>query len=95
MRMTLTVLAALLAGSATAQTEDHTKAAEIIAPMLQELAPGKGGEVLTACVVANSTPEELATILAAGAPGPEAAAVVNAVVARPETLACLQAAAQQ
>jgi hypothetical protein len=92
---TLVAIALLSGTQAMAQTPEHDAALTLITPMLQEVAPGAGGQVLAACVVANATAEELATMAAATAPSAEIGGIVNAIIARPETLACLQAAAQQ
>ena len=73
----LALAAALLAGPALAQMSDEqTRAYGVIAPMLQELTPD--APVLAACVVTVAAPEEVG-------------AVVSAVLARAETVGCIQA----
>jgi hypothetical protein len=95
MRLSAITLFAVLAGTcALAQTEVHDKAIALIGPMMQEVAPGRGGEVFTACVVSLATPEELAAFAAAPGPSQEVGAMVTTVLARPETMACAQTALQ-
>lgn len=91
----ITVYAALAGTAAFAQTPAHDAATALIGPMLQEVAPGRGGEVFTACVVAAATPEELAAFAAAPAPSQEVGAMVTTVLARPETMTCAQTALAQ
>jgi len=83
---------AALPAAAAAQTAAHDRAAALIGPMLQELAPGRGGEVFTTCIVAAATPEELATLAAAPAPSQAVGQMINAILARPVVLACVQQA---
>ena len=90
----LALIVTLIGGAAMAQTADHDKALALVTPMLQELAPGAGGQVLAACVVGTATPAELATMVAAPGPSAEIGTVINAILSRPESIACIQAAAQ-
>ena len=47
------------AGAALAQDEAQVAAAQtLVLPMMQEMTPGKAGEILTGCVIAAATPEE-------------------------------------
>ncbi|NCO87257.1 MAG: hypothetical protein GW886_11580 [Rhodobacterales bacterium] len=95
---TLTALAigaaAPLTVATTAEADEamRTAATSVVTPMMQEVAPGRGGEIFTACVIQNATEEEIA-VIAMGAvtgPSPEIGALVSAILARPETLACAQ-----
>jgi uncharacterized membrane protein YeaQ/YmgE (transglycosylase-associated protein family) len=94
-RLAAAVIALIAGTHAMALTPDQDKALALIGPMLQEVAPGAGGQVLATCVVGAATPEELAQLVAATGPSAEVGAIINAVIARPETIACLQAAAGQ
>lgn len=84
----------LIPGAALAQSETETATA-LVLPMIQEIQPGPAGEVLTGCIIATATPEEIATFAAAPGPSAEIGAVINGILQRPETMQCLQAAAQQ
>ena len=64
----------------------------LIAPMLDEIAPGAPGAALTTCVVANATPEEITTLAAATGPNDEVGAMVTAILARQPTIDCATAA---
>lgn len=92
----IVLAAALMAGSvgSLAAQDAATAAKALLLPMLQETAPGKAGEVLTDCVIAVATPEELAALAAAGAPSMEVGAAITAILGRPEATACISAAAQ-
>jgi len=93
-RKTLLALTmAALPAAAAAQSAAHDQAAALIGPMLQEMAPGRGGEVFTACIIAAATPEELAALVAAPAPSQAVGQLINTILARPEVLACVQQAA--
>jgi len=81
------------AAAALAQSPGHDRAATLIGPMMQEIAPGKGGEVFTACIVAQATPEEIAAFAAAPGPTAEVGAAITAILNRPATVTCAQAAA--
>jgi hypothetical protein len=59
--------------------------------MIQEQIPGYHGQVVTACIVAQARPEEKAQLAAAPGPSADLAPTVNAVLARPETIGCIQA----
>ena len=90
------VLALGPAGAALAQDQAQLAAAQaLVLPMLQEMAPGKAGEVLTGCVMAAASPEEIAALAAAGAPSQQIGAMITAILARPEATSCMSAAADQ
>lgn len=86
------VVLASVAAVAAAQSPDHDKAAALIGPMMQEVAPGRGGEVFTVCVVAQATPEEIAALAAAPGPSEAVGTIVTAILNRPDVLACAQQA---
>ena len=78
-----------------AATDAATAAATaLITPMLDEIAPGAPGVALTTCVIANATPEELATLSAATGPSDDIGAMVSAILARQPTIDCATAALQ-
>ena len=82
------------AGAALAQDQAQLAAAQaLVLPMLQEMAPGKAGEVLTGCVLTAASPDEIATLAAAGAPSQQIGAMITAILARPDATACMSAAA--
>ena len=72
------------------QTEEDARASAVVLPMIAEMIPGYHGQVVTACIVASAQPAEKAQLAAAAGPTPELAPVVNAVLARPETVSCIQ-----
>ncbi len=89
-------LLALGATAALAQDEAQIAAAQaLVLPMLQEMAPGRAGEVLTGCVIAAAMPEEIAMLAAAGAPSTEIGAMLSEVLARPAATDCISAAASE
>ena len=78
-----------------AATDAATVAATaLITPMLDEIAPGAPGVALTTCVIANATPEELATLSVAAGPSDDIGAMVSAILARQPTIDCATAALQ-
>jgi hypothetical protein len=84
------------AGASMAQDEAQLAAAQaLVLPMLQEMAPGKAGEVLTGCALAAASPDEIAAIASAGAPSREIGALITAILARPAATACISAASGQ
>jgi len=86
----------LLAAPVLAQTSDEdSRANAVVLPMIQEQVAGYHAEVVTSCIVASAQPEEKAQLAAAAGPSPELAPIVNAVIARPETIQCIQAALSQ
>ena len=88
----LTLALGLLAAPVLAQTSpEDAQASAVVLPMIQELIPGYHGQVVTACIVAQAQPAEKATLASASAPSSELAPIVNAVLARPETISCIQA----
>ena len=94
------MLAAMLAvaplGAAMAQDEAQLAAAQaLVLPMMQEMTPGKAGEILTGCVLAAATPEEVTSFAAAGGPSAAIGAVITEILARPAATACISAAAGQ
>jgi hypothetical protein len=90
--VTLSLALALLALPALAQqTAEDTQANAVVLPMIQEQIPGYHGQVVTACIVAQASPEEKAQLAAAPGPSAELAPIVNAVLARTETVGCIQA----
>jgi hypothetical protein len=93
--MTVAALAMITAGAAMAQDEATLAAAQaLVLPMMQEMTPGAAGEILTGCVIAAATPEEVAAFAAAGAPSMEVGAMITQILARPDATACISAAAQ-
>jgi energy-converting hydrogenase Eha subunit B len=85
---------ALLAGPALA--EDPKAAANaLILPMIQELIPGRDGQVVAACVVAVARPDETARLAAAPGPSTEIGALITEILHRPETIGCIQATKAQ
>lgn len=96
MRMVMIAGVLALGGTvALAQDEAQVAAATaLVLPMLQEMAPGRAGEVLTGCVIAAATPEEVAVLAATAAPSAEVGAKITEVLARPAATACISAAAQ-
>jgi hypothetical protein len=94
--LTFAAVMTLAAGAAMAQDEAQLAAAQaLVLPMMQEMAPGKAGEILTGCVIAASTPEEVAAFAAAGAPSAEIGAAITAILTRPAATECMSAAAAQ
>jgi hypothetical protein len=94
--MTAAVFMIAPLGAAMAQDEAQLAAAQaLVLPMMQEMAPGKAGEVLTGCVLAAATPEEVAAFAAAGAPSAEVGAAITAILTRPAATECMSAAASQ
>ena len=92
----LTLTLGLLAVPALAQTGDEdARANAVVLPMIQEQVAGYHAQVVTSCIVATAQPEEKAQLAAAPGPSPELAPVVNAVLARPETIQCIQATLSQ
>ena len=92
MRSLLILTLALAAAPALAQqTEEEARASATILPMLQEVAPGRDGAVLAACVVAEANPAETAAMATAPGPSAELGTLVSTILARPATLGCVQA----
>ena len=75
-----------------AQVVAQAAVTTLIAPMLDEIAPGAPGAALTSCVVTNATPEEITTLAAATSPSDEVGAMVTAILARQPTIDCATAA---
>lgn len=88
------LFAALLCPSLAMAQSDTDRAQALILPMIQEIQPGRAGEVLTGCIVASATAQEIAAFAAAPGPSAEIGATINAILTRPETMQCLQAAAR-
>lgn len=88
------LIAALLCPTMVFAQSDTDRAQALLLPMIQEIQPGRAGEVLTGCIISSATPEEIAAFAAAPGPSAEIGAVVNGILARPQTMQCLQAAAQ-
>ncbi|WP_210529171.1 hypothetical protein [Rubellimicrobium arenae] len=97
MKPVLILTLGLLAAPALAQSTDEeaTRANALITPMLQELAPGYHGQVLAACVVAHATPEERSAMASAPGPSQEIGSIVTNVLARQETIGCVEATLKQ
>ena len=88
----LTLTLGLLAAPVLAQgTDAEAHANAVVLPMIQEMIPGYQGQVVTGCIVALAQPEEKAQLAAATGPSADLAPVVNAVLARPETIDCIKA----
>jgi hypothetical protein len=88
-------LALLAAAAVPAFAQDESGAIKaLILPMLAEVAPGPAAEVFTDCIIAAAEPAEIAVLAAASGPSTEIGALINTVLARPDTLACAAAAAQ-
>ncbi len=92
MKITILTLAlGLVAWPALAQqSAEDAQANAVVLPMIQEMIPGYHGQVVTACIVAQAKPEERAQLAAAPGPSADLAPIVNAVLARPETVGCIQ-----
>lgn len=91
-RSILALTLGLLAAPVLAQTSDEdTRATAVVLPMIQEQVAGYHAQVVTSCIVATAAPEEKAQLASAGGPSAELAPIVNAVIARPETIQCIQA----
>jgi hypothetical protein len=88
----LAVAMSFLPGLVSAQV-DTAPIKAVIEPMMSEVAPGPAAVVLTECIIAHATAVELATFAAAAGPSNELGAMISAVLARPETLGCVSAAA--
>ena len=73
------------------QSAEDAQANSVVLPMIQEQIPGYHGQVVTACIVAQAQPAEKATLASASAPSAELTPIVNAVLARQETIGCIQA----
>jgi hypothetical protein len=86
----LTLTLGLLAAPVLAQTAEDTQANAVVLPMIQEMIPGYQGQVVTGCIVALAQPEEKAQLAAASGPSADLAPVINAVLARPETVDCIK-----
>lgn len=87
------VLATLTLFPMAGLAQDATAAAtSLITPMMEEIAPGAPGVALTGCVIANATPEELATLAAATGPSNDIGTLVSAILARQPTIDCATAA---
>lgn len=84
----LALAACLPVGAAMADEAMMTAAMTVVSPMMQEVAPGAAGVAFSECIVAGATPEELSMIAAAGAPNETIGALISAILARPETIAC-------
>ncbi len=91
-RFILTICLTVIPAISVAQDAAMTAATTLIAPMLEEIAPGAPGVALTGCVVANATPEELAALAAATGPSDEVGTMVSAILARQPTIDCATAA---
>lgn len=83
-------LAAAPAVAQSLQTEEDQRAYALILPMFQEMYPGYAGQVLATCTVVHAAPEEKAAMASAPAPSAEVGQVINVVLARPETIGCVQ-----
>lgn len=86
--LSVTLVTPVMADTAMRET-----AARVVSPMMQEIAPGRGGEVFTTCVVQSATDDEITVIAMAAVTGPSAdtGAMISTILARPETLVCAQA----
>jgi hypothetical protein len=71
-----------------------TAAKALVLPMLAETAPGPASVVLTDCVIASATPDEVAAFAAAGAPSMEIGQMITAILARPDSISCISAATE-
>ena len=91
-RFILVPVLALMPVFVVAQDATQAAVTTLIAPMLDEIAPGAPGIALTGCVVANATAEEMATLAAATGPSDDVGAMVTAILARQPTIDCATAA---
>ena len=84
--------ALLLAAPALAQglSPEQDAGFQAIYPILAEVSP-QDGAVLASCVVSVAQPPEVAQMAAAGGPSDQLGALVSQIIARPETLSCIQA----
>jgi hypothetical protein len=92
MRLTLALL--LMAAPALAQTPAEVADALILG-MMEEVAPGPAARVLTDCVLAAATEDEVAAFAAAPGPSAELGALINTLLARPAAVDCMQAVSGQ
>lgn len=92
----LTLALGLAAMPALAQQPpEDQRAYALVLPMLQEMVPGYQGQVLATCTVAYARPEEKAAMASAPGPSNEIGAIITQVLARPETIGCVQATLAQ
>jgi len=84
----LAMLATIPAGNVMADEAMLAAAMTIVSPMMEEVAPGVAGVAFSECVVVHATPEELGIMAAATGPGADIGALISAILARPETIAC-------
>lgn len=91
-RLAFITLLAVTPFAAAAQDAATTAATALIAPMLDEIAPGAPGVALTGCVIASATPDELALLAAAAAPSDAIGTLVTDILARQPTIDCATAA---
>ena len=92
LRFAILAVATLLPAAVLAQDAAQVAATTLITPMLDEIAPGAPGVALTGCVIANATPEEIATMAAATGPNADIGALVSAILARQPTIDCVTTA---
>ncbi len=93
--LTLAALVMALPVAVIAQDDAAATAARaLLLPMLQETAPGAAGEVLTDCVIAAATPEEIAAFAAAAGPSMEIGASITEILVRPAATSCMTAATE-
>lgn len=88
----LALALALLPAAAFAQSAED-QAAALVLPMIQEIQPGQAGVILTGCIIAAASADEVGALAAAPGPSVEVGSLINAILARPATMQCLQDAA--
>lgn len=88
----LTLALALLPAMAFAQSAEE-QAHALVLPMIQEIQPGEAGMVLTGCIIAAASADEVSALAAAAEPSSEVGALINDILVRPATMQCLQDAA--
>ncbi len=86
-----TVAAALLSGCSVGDEIARDKAKGVVTPIVQEQFPGIPAELVTNCVIDNSSAVEILTLAAAAGTGASglAAETVVEIASRPETLSCI------
>jgi hypothetical protein len=86
------LLAALLALPLPALAQDEAAATAVAQAMVAEVSPSaETAALLASCIVATATPEERAQLAAAPGASTALAPLVNGIMERPATIACIQA----
>lgn len=88
----LALALALLPAPALAQSA-QAQASALVLPMIQEIQPGDAGVILTGCIIAAASTDEITALAAAPGPSAEIGTLINGILTRPATMQCLQDAA--